>query len=345
MVNMKRAVIALLAATSLGLTACQGTADQAGDATSSATSAASEAASDAKDTAAGTIEVEDNHGVQTVPADPKAVVALDNRSFEILADWGVELVAAPKKLIPPTIEEYKTDDSIVDLGNHREPDLEALAAAQPDLIVSGQRFQKYYEDLGKLAPEAAIVEFEPKKGEPLDEELRRHAEGLGKVFGKEAEAEKLIADFDAALERAKAAYNGEDTVMAVNVSGGDIGFIAPSVGRTYGPLFDLLGLKPALEVPEGSSNHKGDDISVETIAESNPTWLLVLDRDAGTSKATEAGFKNAEQVLKEAEALANVTAVKEGNVYIAPSDTYTNESIITYTEILNAIADQFEAAK
>ncbi len=31
--------------------------------------------------------------------------------------------------------------------------------------------------------------------------------------------------------------------------------------------------------------------------------------------------------------------------YSAPNDTYTNESIITYTEIFNSIADAFEAAK
>lgn len=49
------------------------------------------------------------------------------------------------------------------------------------------------------------------------------------------------------------------------------------------------------------------------------------------------------QVLDDSEALKNVTAIKEGHIYIAPADTYTNESIITYTEILNALADQWEA--
>ena len=43
-------------------------------------------------------------------------------------------------------------------------------------------------------------------------------------------------------------------------------------------------------------------------------------------------------------ALKNVTALTKGQTVYAPNDTYTNESIITYTEILNSIADSFEKA-
>ncbi len=49
---------------------------------------------------------------------------------------------------------------------------------------------------------------------------------------------------------AKKAYDGSSTVMAVDVSGGNIGYVAPGKGRTWGPVFDLLGLKPAPEVEE-----------------------------------------------------------------------------------------------
>ena len=44
------------------------------------------------------------------------------------------------------------------------------------------------------------------------------------------------------IERAKKAYDGSSTVMAVDVSGGNIGYVAPGKGRTWGPVFDLLGL-------------------------------------------------------------------------------------------------------
>ena len=43
-----------------------------------------------------TVEITDAHGKVTVPVNPKNVVALDNRTFETLADWGIKLAAAPR---------------------------------------------------------------------------------------------------------------------------------------------------------------------------------------------------------------------------------------------------------
>nr|WP_120492638.1 ABC transporter substrate-binding protein [Corynebacterium lactis] len=291
-----------------------------------------------------TVTVTDNHGDQKIKSPVDKVVATDNRSFEMLDKWGVNVVAAPKPIVPFTVTGIKDNDKVVDLGNHREPNLELVAAANPDLVVNGQRFAKYYEDIKKLAPNSAIVEFEPRKGEPLDAELKRHAAGLGKALGKESEADKLIADFDKALERAKKAYNPKVKVMALNSSGGTLGYVAPSVGRTFGPLFDLIGMTPALEVAKSSDDHQGDEISVEAIAKANPDFIMVLDRDAGTSVRGTSEYRSAQSVVEEAAPLKNVKAVKEGKIYYAPEDTYTNESIITYTEILNSLADAFEQA-
>ena len=82
---------------------------------------------------------------------------------------------------------------------------------------------------------------------------------------------------------------------------------------------------------------------MEAIADANPDWILVMDRDAAVS--ADEDYTPAEQVIQGSEALSNVSAVQEGNVVYMPEDTYTNESIITYTEILNSMADAFEAAK
>ncbi len=291
------------------------------------------------------ITVEDNYGTQEIALPVERVAATDNRSFEILADWGVDLVAAPVQLVPFTVEEYRNDGDIMDIGNHREPNLEMLTAANPDLIVNGQRFRNHYDDIVKLNPGVSIVEFEPREGEQLDAELKRHVTELGKIFEKEDEAAELVTDFEEAIERARAAYNPEQTVMAVNVSGGEIGYIAPVVGRTFGPVFELLGLTPALDVSDATSNHQGDDISVEAIARSNPDWLFVLDRDGGTTTRDTDDYVPASNVIEGNRALANVAAIREGRVEFAPDDTYTNESIITYTEIFNQLADAFEAAR
>ena len=314
----------------LALAACGGSSD-----------AASGGASDAGAAdAAGTIEIEDNNGTQSVQVPPKSVVATDNRTFETLESWGVTLTAAARALMPST-NSLKDDESIIDLGNHREPDLEAVVAAEPTLIINGQRFSQYHDDFVKYAPDASILELDPRDDEPFAEELKRQVAVLGQVFEKETEAEELGTALDSSMERVQAAYDGSSTVMAVNVSGGEIGYIAPGAGRALGWTFDAFDFVPALEVEGASDDHQGDDISVEAIADSNPDWILVMDRDAAIS-ADDPEYEPADTVLESSEALAGVTAVTEGNIVYMPADTYTNESIQTYTEYFETLADAFE---
>ncbi|WP_420750141.1 siderophore ABC transporter substrate-binding protein [Rhodococcus sp. O3] len=299
-----------------------------------------------EDTAsATTITVEDNFGEQTVTVPPKSVVATDNSTFETLDTWGVKLSAGAVSLMPNTIG-FTQDESIVNLGSHREPNLEAIVAVEPDLIINGGRFAQFREDFQRLAPDAAIVEVAPRDDQPFDAELKRGTTVLGEIFGKESEAQALNDAFDASIARVKAAYSPDTKVMGLITSGGEIGYVAPSTGRTIGPMFDIFGLTPALDVPEGTDNHQGDDISVEAIAASNPDLIIVMDRDAGTATgaATE-GYRPAANIIETTEALKSVTAVKEGKVVYLPTDTYTNESIQTYTEFFNALADLLEQQK
>lgn len=321
------ALAALPLALALGLTACGGSGDSDSQSSSGETDS---------------IEVEDNFGTETVALPPQNVVATDNRTFETLCEWDVELAAAPKPLLPETVECWQGDD-VVDIGNHREPDLEAIAGVEPSLVVNGQRFGDYHDQIAELVPDAAIVEFEPREGEDFFEELKRQTSAIGEIFDKTSEADSLNGGLDDAAQRVSDSYQEGDTVMAVNVSGGEIGYIAPGVGRTFGPLFDEFGFTPALEVEGASDDHQGDDISVEAIASANPDWLLVLDRDAGVKSITDS--PEALSVINDSAPLKNVTAVKDGHVYVAPADTYTNESIYTYTEILNQISEQLEAGK
>lgn len=318
--------VAALATVALLLTGCA-----AGDSPASQAEAAT-----------SSVTVEDNNGTQTIPLPLTSVVATDNRTFETLESWGVELSAAAVALMPSTIG-YKDDASIIDLGNHREPDLEALVAVEPQLVVNGQRFTQFHDDIATLAPDAVVLELDPREGEPLDAELKRQVTVLGEIFGKQAEAKKLADDLDAAVARVKAAYDPTQTVMAVTTSGGEIGYVAPEVGRTLGPLYSLLGLTPALEVEGATDDHQGDDISVEAIADANPDWILVMDRDAAVA-ADDPAYSPAAEVLEAAAPLSKVTAVAEQHLVYMPADTYTNEGIQTYTEYLNTLADAFEAA-
>lgn len=293
--------------------------------------------------APASVTIEDNRGSITFDTPPTKVVALDNRTFETLSDWDVKLSAAAVSLMPTTIA-YTKDASIVDVGTHNEPNLELIAAADPDIVVIGQRFTQFYDDIAKLVPDAKIVELDPRDGQPFADELKRQVTVLGEVFGKQDAAKQLGTDYDAAMSRVKAAYDPAQKVMAVNVSGGEIGYLAPGKGRTLGPVFVDAGLTPALEVKDSSDNHQGDEISVEAIAASNPEWILVMDRSAAVD-ADNPEYKPAAEILEATDALKNVPAVQKGQIVYMPADTYTNEGIQTYTEFLNDFADALEKAK
>lgn len=314
----------------LGLSACgsAGNAETTGD---------SPAAGSA------TVQSESNLGTHAIKTPPEHVVALDNQTFALLDEWDVDIDAGAVALMRPDLS-FKKDDSVVDIGNHREPNLELIVAANPDLVISGQRFTQYNEDIAKLVPDATIVDYSPRDGEDFAQELKRQVTEMGKIFAKEAEAKKMIADFDTSVERVKKAYDADEKVLGVITSGGEINFAAPTEGRSVGPAFDVLGLTPALKVEGSSNNHEGDDISVEAIAEANPDWILVLDRDAAVAENTGESYTPANELLKSSEALKNVKAVKEDKIVYMPQYTYIDESLATYTEFFNSIADAMEKA-
>ncbi|WP_353055800.1 ABC transporter substrate-binding protein [Leucobacter sp. CX42] len=295
-----------------------------------------------EDAAASTVTITDNHGEIEVPVNPERVVVLDNHAFETLTEWDVPLVAAPKDVMGTVWPNYTDDESVANVGNHREPDLEAIIAASPDLIIGGYRFGDYYDDLVKQNPDAKVIELAPRDGEDVFSELKRESTILGQIFDHEAEATALNDDLDAAIAGAKEAYDGKSTVMAVNTSAGKIGYLAPGVGRSLGPIFGALDLKPALEVEGASDDHKGDDISVEAIAASNPDWIVALDRDAAfAADEREEGSLPATELITNSEALKNVTAVTEGNVVVLDSNFYLTEDIQAYTDLFNQLKAAF----
>jgi len=294
-----------------------------------------------------TVEITDIYGTVTVPINPERVIALDNRTFGTLEAWGVELVAGAKPVMPDGLS-YKTDDSVADIGSHNDPNLEVIAAADPDLVIVGQRFAGRYDEIKALVPNAAVISLNfdvsvdaETPGDNLINGFKDFTIALGQIFDKNEEAAQIVADFEASVEAVKAAYNPEDTVMTLIVSGGSIRFAAPMSGRVWGPLYDVFGWTSSLDLDGASADHQGDDISIEAIAQSNPDWIFVLDRDA--MNATADGYVPAYDIIAAAPALANITAVTEGQMLFAPNDAYVNESIQMFTALFETIAEALSA--
>ena len=334
--------LALTSAAALALVGCSAAGSGSPTTAGSASGAASGSA-EAHGLAAGATVTDMSGAEVTLPAEIDSVITTDNRTFRTLDEWGVELTAAPKQLMYKGEggPGYLKDDAVADIGNHREPDMELFVTAEPDVVFNGQRFDERKGEIDELTGDAALIDtnFDPKE-KRMDEGLKELTTLLGEATGHQDEAASLNEDFDAAVQRAKDAYDAEQTVMGLISTGGELSYVAPGTGRAIGPMFDILGLTPALE-QAGSDNHQGDDISVEAIAQSNPDWLIVMDRDAATGEANN----TAAELIEQSEALKDVTAVKEGRIVYLPQDFYVAEDIQNYTTVMDDLAKAFEGAQ
>ena len=59
---------------------------------------------------------------------------------------------------------WTEDSSITNLGNHREPNLDEVVNADPDVIINGYRFGDHGEDIKKAAPDAAFISLMKTSG-------------------------------------------------------------------------------------------------------------------------------------------------------------------------------------
>ncbi|GAA2533259.1 ABC transporter substrate-binding protein [Microbacterium mitrae] len=289
--------------------------------------------------AATEVTITDNHGEMTVPVNPEVVVALDNTVMQTLSDWDIKLAAAPKGVMGTVWPEYTDNEDVLDIGNHREPNLENVVAAAPELIIGGYRFASHYDALKAIQP--LTIETSPREGKDHISELVRQTEILGQVFGREDDAAALVEALETAVSDAKTNYDGTATVAGLITSGGKINYAAPGDGRGVGSLFTTLDLVPAIE-SEGSTDHTGDEISVEAIAAANPEWLIVLDRDGAFQ---EDGYIAAKELIEGSEALKNVPAVQKGQIVYLDANFYLTEGIQAYTGLYADVAEAFASAK
>ena len=284
------------------------------------------------------ITVTDLAGNEVTIESVDSVGVFQNQSFGVLESWGIAPTVAPRTLMSEN-NSWKSDESILDTGSHREPNLEPLVAAAPDLIISGGRYASHAADLQAAAPDAAFIDMTNEELS-TDEYVVQSVTLLGEIFNEQQAAEELIEEFHAATKAAIDAYDPEVTVMGLVTSGNEIRYASPEEGRGASIFFDLVKFTPALSA-EGSTNHQGDDISIEAIAEANADFFLVLDRDAAVTGGEE--VTPAIELITGSASLANVPAVKNDAIYVMPDDYYLTEDIFAFIAVLNGLTESFKA--
>lgn len=263
-----------------------------------------------------------------LPKNPENVVIFDLGVATTFPALGIEenIAGLPKGENNSTLSdelEVFESDQYQNLGGLFEPDYEAIAEIQPEVIMLHGR-QSNSEIIGELesaAPNAAIINVSADSNNYF-EDVKANTLFLGELFDVEDKAQELVDEMDNKLEEVSSNVQGlDETMLFIQTNGGDISFHGP--GGRYGFLYEELGFTSAGEQEgegeEETSNH-GNQISYEFIAETNPGMILVMDRGAAVSE----GDATSTSIL-ENDVTANVDAVSNGNITeLNPTTWYLN---------------------
>jgi iron complex transport system substrate-binding protein len=219
-----------------------------------------------------------------VPLNPAKVITYDLAALDTLDALGVKVTGVPGFNMPANLDAYEGDE-YEKVGSLFEPDYEAVNALAPGLIIVAGRSAKAYGDLSKIAPTIDVT----NDWSNFVDSVKTNSRILGEIFDKSAEVESMIADLDASIADFQASSGKIGTALVIMTSGGEVTAFGP--GSRFGLVYDTLGVKPAVTGTQAATH--GDAVSFEFLLETNPDWLIVLDRDAAIGQTSD----SARQVL------------------------------------------------
>ncbi|MGY2080002.1 ABC transporter substrate-binding protein [Modestobacter sp. SYSU DS0657] len=158
---------------------------------------------------------------------PERVVVLDTGELDTALSLGVTPVGAVRTdastELPGYLAEAGADpDEIAEVGTIAEPNLEAIAALDPDLILSNTaRHTELYEQLQAIAPTVM--------GEGVGETWKQNLPVYAEALGRQEEGEQLLAEYrDRATE--VGALFGDPAALEVSI----VRFVGTGSARLYG---------------------------------------------------------------------------------------------------------------
>lgn len=223
------------------------------------------------------VTVEHQLGTTVISALPQRVVALDMNEVDFLDLLEVPIAGMPKDFVPHFLADYQEAPQIIDTGAIVQPNLEKVHAARPDLILITSLQANHYQELSQIAPTIHFdVDYRDSQANHL-EIVKAHLATLGRIFQKEALAERTAAELDSQVQRVRAITAGSpDKALVVLHNNG--AFSAFGTHSRYGFIFDAFGVQPA--GPQSETGLHGQPISSEFIQQTNPDVIYVVDRTA-----------------------------------------------------------------
>ncbi|MDQ0223084.1 siderophore ABC transporter substrate-binding protein [Streptococcus moroccensis] len=228
-------------------------------------------------------------GDVTVPVNPQKIVTFDLGAADTIRAIGFEeaIVGLPTQGLPAYLSDLS---DLTSVGNMKEPDLEAIAALEPDLIIASGRTADYVAQFSEIAP---TIMFEVDNTDYWTS-VKGNITALASIFGEDAvaEAEKQLANLDSQIADIASANEASDKkALAMVLNEGNMAVSGPNSRFAF--LYSTLGFHPT-EAEIEESRH-GQEISFEGISEINPDLIFVLNRTlaiGGDNSSNESLLQN-----------------------------------------------------
>ncbi|MBO0588082.1 iron-siderophore ABC transporter substrate-binding protein [Sporosarcina sp. E16_8] len=284
----------------------------------------------------GNITITGVNGEVTLKEPAKKVVVLEWTYAEDLLAVGVQPIGMAD------IEEYhnwvnidvELSKDVADVGGRQEPNLEAIAALEPDLIIGTSfRHDGMIADLEKIAPTVIFNPYPEDEKMDLYQEMITTFNEIAKVVDKKDEAKQVLADLDKKYEQAKttidnAGLKTKDVVLTLAYTGPQ----APEV-RVFTPnsmasiMLEKIGLNN-IHIPDQFELYGSSTYNVEGLTKyEDANYLYIVQADDNIY----------EKQLKDNAVWKNLNFVKEDRLYDLGGDTWLYGGPLSAETLLNKI--------
>lgn len=284
------------------------------------------------------VTVEHNSGETEIKSEPTRVIVFDMGALDTIDAIGAgdKVIGVPTKSVPTWLKDDTGIDysTLTNVGTLKEPDLEAVAKLQPDLVILGGRTAGMYDQFAQnFTTVNAQVDWNQ---ESYLTDISENVLLIGQALGKENAAKAAAQKIDDAVAKYQDTAKGKGSAMVLMTNAGEISL--HGLQSRWAPIWSVFGFAQLSNttVDEG---HKGTKISFETVQELNPDYIFAVDRDAAIGQA-QAGT-TAAQVLDN-DFVNSTLAAKNGHItYLSPERWYI---VMTGANNFLAMLDEINAA-
>jgi len=217
------------------------------------------------------IKIQHGLGETTVNLHPKKVVIFDIGTLETYHELAIPVYGTAHGT-PAYLPEYKAA-KYLKLGGIKEPDIDAIKAAQPDLIIISGRQLNSYEQLSAIAPTLFLGVDQHDYWASFEKNVRNIAKLHGKV--KLAEEKLVLLRQKRDALRVKTQTDLSRSLVLLQVSGQHTAY---GSGSRFGFIYDVLGFRLADKIAD--TDHRGFRVHADYIKQINPQYIFLIDRDS-----------------------------------------------------------------